>query len=94
MTIRPLPAFVFFLLLSPSYSLFLFPSGLLPPCLSPSSGRSVPYPYIAAGGVAPFAAKVITDLQAQIKGLKNQLNLYRWGMVVVAIGLAVVLFGR
>ena len=26
------------------------------------------------------AAKVITDLQAQIKGLKGQLNLYRWGM--------------
>jgi hypothetical protein len=40
------------------------------------------------------AAKVITDLQAHIKGLKGRLNLYRWGMVVVAFGLAVVLFGR
>ncbi len=40
------------------------------------------------------AAKVITDLQAQIKGLKGQINLYRWGMVVVAIGLTIVLFGR
>jgi len=34
------------------------------------------------------AAKVITDLQAQIKGLKGQLNLYRWGMVVVSHGLS------
>jgi len=39
------------------------------------------------------AAKVITDLQAQINGLKGQLNLYRWSMVMVAIGLTGVLFG-
>ena len=41
-----------------------------------------------------FAAKVITDLEKENTALKRQLTLYRWAMIVVAVGLAFVLGGR
>ena len=40
-----------------------------------------------------FAAKVITDLEKENAALKRQLTLYRWAMIVVAVGLAFVLGG-
>ena len=40
-----------------------------------------------------FAAKVITDLEKENASLKRQLTLYRWGMIVVAVGLAFILGG-
>ena len=40
-----------------------------------------------------FAAQVITDLEKEIAALKRQLTLYRWAMIVIAVGLAFILGG-
>ena len=40
-----------------------------------------------------FAAQVITDLEKENSALKRQLTLYRWAMVVIAVGLAFILGG-
>jgi len=40
-----------------------------------------------------FAAQVITDLEKENAALKRQLTLYRWAMILVAVGLAFILGG-
>ena len=40
-----------------------------------------------------FAAKVITNLEKENTALKRQLTLYRWAMVVIAVGLAFIMYG-
>jgi len=40
-----------------------------------------------------FVAKVITDLEKENTALKRQLTLYRWAMIVVAVGLAFIFGG-
>ena len=40
-----------------------------------------------------LAAQVITDLEKENSALKRQLTLYRWAMIVIAVGLAFILGG-
>ena len=40
-----------------------------------------------------LVAQVITDLEKENAALKRQLTLYRWAMIVIAVGLAFILGG-
>ena len=40
-----------------------------------------------------FAVQVMTDLEKENSALKRQLTLYRWAMIVVAVGIAFIFGG-